>query len=293
MAVEVGGMRIKSVFQIIFLVNAVLTCAVYFASESNPWVDLESLVYVFFLTVILVCALTSANRSGFPLLLLLAIYTFQRYCLSPLYLLMLQQDNTSVFFDVLSQHSSSDYNVVLRYAVLGFIATASGLLLGTKLKVGLGNSGMAPVPSLLSDRLNKRLNTKVIASYVVLLFALILYEQFVLGGEDLLVNQGVSNWYGIFRRGTTPLHLTISVMLFNWEVLKKRDLFFLVMPLILIAGVSVLSGARSFFYVLLLLTVVCCALKYGNYRVKRSWFRIAFIFGIVSIIAYPLATAFR
>ena len=285
-------MRIKSVFQIILIANVCLTCVVYFSSEPNAWVDLESLVYLFLLTAILSFALTGVNRLGFPLMLLLAIYTFQKYCLSPLYLILIQQDTAGVPFDTFSIHSSSDYNVFLRYAVWGLIATASGLFLGTRSTLRFGFNRINDIRDLLKDRLTE-LNFVAILIYYVVFASFNLYEYFILGGEDFVIGGGTSKWYRIFLRGTPVLHLAFSLLLFNWENMRRRGKFLLLAPLLLAAGLSILAGARSYFYVMTLLLVICGALKYGNYRIEGRWFRLGFLVGVISVITYPIATAFR
>jgi hypothetical protein len=293
-------MRIKTVFQIILIANWCLTCIVYFSSEPNTWVNLESLVYLSCLTAILSIALACANRVGLPLMLVLAIYAFQKYCFSPFYLFLIQQDTAGVDFTTFSIHSSSDYNVFLRYSVLGLLATASGLFLGTRsnLRFGFNRNRVNHIRDLLKDRL-PQLSYPIIVILCVVFASITLYEFFVLAQRSILTDDTVitgaetSRWYRIFLRTGPTRHLVFCLLLFNWEYMKRRDKFLLFVPLILSAGTTILQGERSYFYVMALMLMWCCALKYGNPRIRGKWFRLAFIMGLLSLVTYPLATGIR
>jgi hypothetical protein len=286
-------MRIKSFIQLILLVNLMLTCFMFLVNDTNSWVDLESLVYLFLLSGVLSLSLTYTNLSGLPLLLLLVIYTFQKYCLSPIYLILLQLETNSTPFLTLSNHSSSDYNAFLRYSFLGFTATATGLILGTKSRLVFDNSKILNIGSILKDRLSGSLNFFVIALYLSFITAIYYYEYYIIGGQGFLVHEGESKWYRIFLRGTPIIHLSFSLLLFNWETLRRRDKSLLISLLLFVGLLSILSGARSYIYVMSLLLIICYAIKYGNYKIENSWIGIISLIGFLGVISYPIATAYR
>ena len=190
--------------------------------------------------------------------------------------------------------SSSDYNVFLRYSVLGLIATTSGLLLGTrsKLRFGFNHNRINDIRDLLRDRLTE-LSFPLIVAWYLLLSANLLYVLFILGGEREIVGGGTSDWYRIFGRTSIALHIVLALLVFNWEKMSRRDKYILFTPIFLAVVMNTLEGTRSYFLETGLLLLLCSALKYGNYVIKGKWFRLTFIMAIVSLIAYPLATVMR
>lgn len=299
-------MRIKSVFQIVLIVNWCLTCVVYFLSEPNTWVNLESLVYLSFLTVILSFALATVNRLGLPLMLLLTILVFQKYCLSPFYLMLVQLNPaTEAFLGLYSIPPPSGYNVFLGYSVLGLMVTTSGLLLGTRsrLRFGFNRNRFNDIRDLLRDRLTE-LSLPLVGSWYLLLAAIIIYQLVTMvgseGGAGVIAetlargDRGeVSLWYRIFLRDSWIQHLILVLLFFNWETMSRRSKLILLVPLLLGSVANIVLGSRSVFYKVAWLFLACSAVKYGDYVIKGKWFRLTFVMGVVSVLAYPLATAAR
>lgn len=289
-------MRFKLFLQLIIFSTTLILFLCYLLVSQKMIFNYESLIYLTLLSCAMIFTIEVGNKLCFPLLLVLIIYVLQEYSLSGFVTIFLTGGSCDYYaIKTLSEYTSNEYNVFLRYALFGYCVVSSGLIIGvSKLPIAVRKYG---IKNLLCDSMSKKLSTSVVIIYVVTLAFIILYSQYILGESYVGIRpEGEGGWWRIFYNMNIPVIIILSLLFFNWVNINQKDKNKLFFALFIIFIISVQSGSRSFLYTIFInYIIIFMVLKNGNFRIKINikMMKMAVIIFIGSLIFYPIATIFR
>ena len=285
------GVRFKNILNSIFLITLLLNYISYIFAPENSMFDIESIIYLLILGCCMMLTVIAANRLSFPILLVLIIYTYQRYLLSG-FTMIFSGGGSSNIFDSYSGYTAAEYNVCLRYAILGYLAVAMGFILGvsdTPKKVRIFGMG-----DLLKDSSTKRLSAWMILFYFLVISSITLYNYYFQGSRYVGPKaDDEGSPLRIFLNGNIVIILVITILLFRSEFISKRNRMILYGIMFFSLLLSIQGGSRSYLYnIFINYIVIFLVLRDGNYRVNFNWKIITGIL-LAAIVIYPLATIMR
>lgn len=283
--------RFKTLLQYLFLVTILLIYLSFIFADANIMLNFESMVYLSILAAVMMFTVVAANRFSFPVLLVLLIYTYQRYLLSG-FPMIFSGGNGLMIFENYRGYSVNDYNVCLRYAILGYTAVAMGLIIGVsdvpfKLR-------MAGLKDLLKDSSTKKLSALIILYYFLAISLITLYNYYFGGARYVGIQEADDGSpLRLFLNFNIVIILSISILFFRSEILSKRDKYILYSIMFISLLLSIQAGSRSYLYnIFVNYILIFLVIRNGNYRVRFNWKLITLVV-LAAVIVYPIATIMR
>lgn len=280
-------MRISTAFQVLIAGTVLVTAACFWLIDARTIVTSESLFYLAVLSLLCAALLHVQRKSrSYPLVILLCIYVYQKYILSGLFILL---SVYSVITSDLSAFNAGHYNHYLSYSVLGFIAAAVGLIIGTR-----RNGADVRDNFDQSERMLRLIKPSRMFVYILMLAGISLFMKFVLGVAYVDLAEDPRNVFRIFLRGTIPRNLFVLMIFFVWKkysVLEKLTVSAGVG--LLLFGSMILESSRAGLYILGVLFLILKLIEEGDFLIKikhASYFLLA---AVSSLVLFPIVTAIR